>query len=608
TCSLHLRSSVWNCRARGNQDCTALTMRFSFKALFLGWWLAGQWVLAGTQPYRKPLIWVSPSEVVALGGNITIRCRSEGRQQMEFYLQKADASYSDTLSTQLAEREEVAFPIVNTKQNDGGIYWCTYCPKLACEEQWSEPSDRVCINITDPSLPRPSIKVNPRGQNAPGMNVTIECQGPEHSLSFALHKSKNQTASQTVGPGSITAKFLFPIVRLEDAGNYTCRYRLKGSPFVWSEPSDPAELILRGKAPSLAFPPISQCHQIENGRSTEAISKCSQKKQDSTASWLTTSAANTTEFLFSSVRLEDAGRYTCRYHRRGNPFVWSEPSDTVELVVRADPAEIQSSINPFEEMLQRNKSPMACGWCMAQHGGTAGEQNLPKPSISVSPSHVVAVGGNVSIHCQSEHNSEAVFRLSKKDQHDPCESEPVEQHEVIFPIINAKAKDAGIYWCIYHPTTGQGSWSAYSDGINITVTDPSLAKPSINLQGEPALGMNVTIECQGPEDGLIFFLRKSRHRTAIRMVEPIGSTTSFSFHFLKVEDAGNYTCQYHCKENPFIWSGPSESVELVVMDHTSPVTNIRLAAAAFVLLALVLIVAETVYSWKRAQLKEPRLS
>lgn len=133
----------------------------------------------------------------------------------------------------------------------------------------------------DASLPRPSIKVSPRGQSVPGVNVTIECQGPEHSLSFVLHKPKGRTASQTVGPASITAQFLFPMVRLEDAGNYTCQYRLRGSPFVWSEPSDAVELILRGKAPGLAFPSISQGHQVENARSTEAISKCSLKNQGS---------------------------------------------------------------------------------------------------------------------------------------------------------------------------------------------------------------------------------------------------------------------------------------------------------------------------------------
>ncbi|XP_053121860.1 T-cell-interacting, activating receptor on myeloid cells protein 1-like isoform X2 [Hemicordylus capensis] len=218
-------------------------MRFSFKIPFLGWWLTGQWWMC--ESYPKPSISVNPSGAVTLGGNVTIHCKSKGYQQMEFYLQKAASSYVDTLSTKVAEEEEAIFPISHAKQSDAGIYWCRYCAKAFCEQQWSDSSDRLYINVTDPSLPKPFIKVRPRGQSPPGVNVTIECQGPENAMNFFLHKSNNLIASQMVGPARDTANFSFTMERLEDAGSYSCQYRLRGSPFVWSKPSDPVELLLR---------------------------------------------------------------------------------------------------------------------------------------------------------------------------------------------------------------------------------------------------------------------------------------------------------------------------------------------------------------------------
>ncbi|XP_066486453.1 immunoglobulin superfamily member 1-like [Tiliqua scincoides] len=493
-----------------------------------------------------------------MGGNVTIHCRSEGHQQMEFYLQKADASYIDTLGTQEAEKDEVAFPIVSAEQRDGGIYWCTYCPKLSCEQQWSESSDRVYINITDPSLPKPSIQVRPRGQSAAGMNVTIECQGPEHSLSFSLHKSKNQTASQTVGPASITAKFLFPLARLEDAGNYTCQYRLRGSPFVWSEPSDPVELILSGQSypkPSISVSPSErvflgesvtiQCKSelyreaefhlhkqtvrsphisgIQKTRQHRAVFPITNAKIGAikitgadpsllkvTASdqhalglkviechfWpdrqqrlvfalfksgdliaLRSTDEDMAEFSISVAKLVATGNYTCQYHRERYPFIWSESSDSVEVI---------------------------------ETGPT-----YPRPSISVTPSVVVPLGGHVSIRCQSELFQEAEFSL-------------------------------------------------YKEGVS-----------SFQRWADPAAS----------------WLTKSA-----------GNTTQFSFPGVRLEDAGKYSCQYHHRGKPFVWSESSDPVELVVRALSSAEASIRLGVAILIVLALMLILVEAKYSQRRKQL------
>uniref|UniRef100_A0A803TDW5 Ig-like domain-containing protein n=1 Tax=Anolis carolinensis TaxID=28377 RepID=A0A803TDW5_ANOCA len=96
-------------------------------------------------------------------------------------------------------------------------------------------------------FPKPSIKMVLQEEYPSGVNVTILCEGPENNLTFFLHKSMDLRASQETEPGSNRARFLVQIINLEDAGNYTCQYHKSGNPFVWSVPSNPAQLVVRGE-------------------------------------------------------------------------------------------------------------------------------------------------------------------------------------------------------------------------------------------------------------------------------------------------------------------------------------------------------------------------
>lgn len=74
----------------------------------------------------------------------------------------------------------------------------------------------------------------------------------------------------------------------------------------------------------------------------------------------------------------------------------------------------------------------------------------------------------------SENYLQMEFYL-EKDEWKIIAIKKAEQPEVIFPILNAKAEDAGTYQCIYHPITGEGPWSFRSDKIYINVTGELLA-------------------------------------------------------------------------------------------------------------------------------------
>ncbi|KAJ6654391.1 hypothetical protein lerEdw1_006984 [Lerista edwardsae] len=226
----------------------------------------------------------------------------------------------------------------------------------------------------------------------------------------------------------------------------------------------------------------------------------------------------------------------------------------------------------------------------------------PKPSISVSPNHVVAEGENVSIHCRIEDrnedrkNSQMEFSLVDKGKHATCARKKTETPGVTFSILNVNTANGGIYYCEYRPPEAN-QWSDVSDEIYINVTDPRLEKPSIILQGEPAVGKNVTVECQGPEQDLVFSLHNSRSLTAVRMVEADGNTAYFPFQMLRLEDAGTYTCRYHSKEKPFLWSGPSKPVDLILQDQT--IIWAICGAAGLLLLVLLLLLLAFLFHRRR---------
>ncbi|XP_034990724.1 immunoglobulin superfamily member 1-like isoform X1 [Zootoca vivipara] len=196
------------------------------------------------QFYPKPSISVSSHEIISLGGNATIHCKGEESPMAEFILLREDSWGTHDIKKR--EPGSILFPILNAKGTDGGVYFCTYCFKSDLDfiQRCSNYSDRVYINITDPWLSKPSITLKPTQHISTGMNVSIECQGAERYVTFSLFKSNNLIASQKTENDKNATKFFFSEVRLEAGGSYTCRFHRIGSSFLWSESSDPMELVV----------------------------------------------------------------------------------------------------------------------------------------------------------------------------------------------------------------------------------------------------------------------------------------------------------------------------------------------------------------------------
>ncbi|XP_044844269.1 leukocyte immunoglobulin-like receptor subfamily B member 3 [Mauremys mutica] len=309
--------------------------------------------------YTKPSISVSPGGVIPMRGNITIRCWHQ-RLGMRILLYKDGAgnylTYTDPAGS------EAEFPITSARREHGGSYTCRYSNR-SVRAAYSEPSDPVQIIVAEPSYPKPNISLHPSEQVALGGAVTIRCECRCRGARFLLSKDGDLDARRSMEPAGDMAEFPIRNVNRRDAGSYSCQYSTKWDPPVWSEPSDPVELVVAGgtdptqpgKAPAPTRPgtvgpeprnpkPNISLHPSERVALGGAVTircecRCQgariflSKAGDPDALRSMDPVEDVAEFPIRNVSRGDAGSYSCRYSTKWDPPVWLEPSDPVELVV-----------------------------------------------------------------------------------------------------------------------------------------------------------------------------------------------------------------------------------------------------------------------------------
>uniref|UniRef100_A0A8C4W776 Immunoglobulin domain-containing protein n=1 Tax=Gopherus evgoodei TaxID=1825980 RepID=A0A8C4W776_9SAUR len=226
------------------------------------------------------------------------------------------------------------------------------------------------------------------------------------------------------------------------------------------------------------------------------------------------------EFRIPTVGRQHGGNYSCSYRPRSEPFVSSQPSDPVQLVIGS----------------------------------------YPKPSISVSPSGLIPVGGKVTIQCWHQRLGMRFLFYKAGDGNYLTYTDPAGS-KAEFPIISARRDHGGSYTCRYHDKSG--IYSEPSDPVQIIVL--SSPKPSSSLSPSRGVVLEVamTVRCQGQRRGLEFALYKAGARNAAAWG---GDLAGVEFPIPKVSRAegGSYTCYYFPSSDPDTWSEPSNPVQLVV--------------------------------------------
>uniref|UniRef100_A0A8C3P6A7 Ig-like domain-containing protein n=1 Tax=Chrysemys picta bellii TaxID=8478 RepID=A0A8C3P6A7_CHRPI len=290
-----------------------------------------QLVVAG-EDYPKPNISLHPSAQVTLGEAVTIRCecRCAG---VRVLLSKAGDP--DARRSMDPPGDVAAFPIRNVSRGDAGSYSCQYRTKWD-PPVWSEPSDPVELVISEPGYPKPNISLHPSAGVAPGGAVTIRCECRCRGVRVLLSKAGDPDARRSMDPVGDVAEFPIRSVSRRDAGNYSCQYSTKWDPPVWSEPSNPVELVISGEGARLVSL-LPAPHPAEpSGRLRAEGMFLLYKVGNPNALQDAEPAGDMAEFPIRNVSRRDAGSYSCRYSTKSDPPVWSELSDPMELVVAGE--------------------------------------------------------------------------------------------------------------------------------------------------------------------------------------------------------------------------------------------------------------------------------
>ncbi|XP_034648734.1 immunoglobulin superfamily member 1-like [Trachemys scripta elegans] len=567
--------------------------------------------------FRKPTIWVSPSRVVALGGNVTIRC--EGRyRSMEFFLRKA--GHPNPQAQSVPDGTMAEFPIASVSREDGGSYTCDY-RSITDQNRTSHPSDPVRIIVVEPSYPKPNISLSPSGGVSLGGAVSVWCRGQHQGVRFVLNKEGHHF------PPVDTDEFevVFPIsnVSREDGGSYSCYYHSRSEPFAVSYPSDPVELVVRD--PNLPRPSISLSPTGVTAPGADATIRCQGQRRDvrfflHKAGDLNPPrhmdpAGDGAEFHIPTVGWQHGGSYSCSYRNRSEPFISSEPSDPVQLVVAGGP--VPSAAPVLTCSIIAGVSAAAVGLllllllllafvCYRRTRGRKGPapRQSRESEAAATVYALVAEGKQMDVLSQETDPGAEGLTYAELDGQvlQAKRGGPAPAPEpVLYATINVSKGLTGTPPRVQKrpPPTPMATqldppvWSHPSDSVELLVAEP---KPSISLHPSGravtvrwreflkptvwvspsrvvALGGNVTIRCAGRYPGMEFFLRKAGHPNLQVRTVPDGTVAEFPIANVSREDGGSYTCDYRSIAEQNRWSYPSDSVEIIVGE---PKPNISL--------------------------------
>uniref|UniRef100_H2QH44 Ig-like domain-containing protein n=1 Tax=Pan troglodytes TaxID=9598 RepID=H2QH44_PANTR len=394
------------------------------------------------------------------------------------------------------------------------------------------------------TLPKPTLWAEPGSVITQGSPVTLRCQGGQETQEYRLYREKKTASWITRIPQELVKKGQFPIpsITWEHAGRYRCYY---GSHTAGrSESSDPLELVVTGaySKPTLSALPSpvvtsggNVTLQCGSQLAFDGFILCKEGEDEHPQCLNSHShARGSSRAIFSVGPVSPSRRwsYRCYAYDSSSPYVWSLPSDLLELLVP----------------------------------GVS-----KKPSLSVQPGPVVAPGEKLTLQCGSDVGYDR-FVLYKEGERDflqlPGRQPQAGLSQANFTL-GPVSRSYGQYRCSgAHNLSSE--WSATSDPLDILITRQIHARPSLSVQPGPtvASGENVTLLCQSQGWMHTFLLTKeeaadvplclrSKYQSHKYQAEfPVGPVTS--------THAGTYRCYGSLSSNPYLLTHPSDPLELVV--------------------------------------------
>ncbi|XP_020017818.2 leukocyte immunoglobulin-like receptor subfamily B member 3 isoform X3 [Castor canadensis] len=303
--------------------------------------------LVVTGVYSKPSLSALPSPVVTSGGNVTLQCASQQGYDRFILTKEKEHKLSWTLNSQQHSNGQfqALFPMGPVTPSHSRFRCYGYYSRNP--QVWSGHSDPLQLQISGVSK-KPSLLTQQGHVLDPGVTLTLQCRSDLGYDRFALSKEGEHDLPQRHGQqsqaGHSQADFLLGPVNSSHGGQYRC-YGAHNLSSEWSAPSDPLDILITGQLPyrpSLSVQPSPTVSSGEN-----VIMLCQSWSPMDTFLLSKDGAANPplrlrsksraqqhqAEFSMTAVTSAIGGTFRCYGSQNSSPYLLSEPSDPLELMV-----------------------------------------------------------------------------------------------------------------------------------------------------------------------------------------------------------------------------------------------------------------------------------
>ncbi|XP_011787893.1 PREDICTED: leukocyte immunoglobulin-like receptor subfamily B member 1 isoform X2 [Colobus angolensis palliatus] len=400
------------------------------------------------------------------------------------------------------------------------------------------------IHVQAGTVPKPTLRAEPGSVISEGSPVTLRCQGSRQVQEYHLYREKKLSSWVRQIQQKLVKKGYFPIASItsEHAGQYRCQYY---SHRWWSEPSDPLELVVTGAYSKPTLSALPSPVVTSGGNVTlQCVSQvafdgfilCKEGEDEHPQRLNSQSRARGWPHAVFSVGPVSPSRrwlYRCYGYVLSTPYVWSLPSDLLELLVP----------------------------------GVS-----KKPSLSVQPGPVVASGESLTLQCGSDAGYDR-FVLYKEGEGDflqrPGQQPQAGLSQASFTLGPVRGPHGGQYRCSgAHNLSSE--WSAPSDPLDILIAGQVHGTPFLSVQPGPTVvsGENVTLLCQSSWQFHAFLLTQAGAADAHLHLRSMHKYPKYQAEFpmspVTSAHAGTYRCYGSHSSKPYLLTHSSDPLQLVV--------------------------------------------